>query len=170
MSDELPNEAVHESWMAFYIRKRKFAECMILGWQSVEEFVNQMTVQEFHLSYLPEEKPRADLIRDYVGFQTKLKFLKDMARLSQSDCKTILDFQRERNKLFHGNAFASYHPTAVPEKEKTRLMELANRTSQIVVNRTVGVWFDEGTGDMGNKNVPKPNRPEGVKRRYSSEK
>jgi hypothetical protein len=60
--------------------------------------------------------------------------------------------------------FGIYHLTAVPEKEKTRLMELAKKASQIVVNRGFGVWVDEGTGDVGNKNVPKPNRLEGVKR------
>jgi hypothetical protein len=142
--------------MAFYRRKRKFAECMILGWQSVENIVNQMTLQEFDLPYLSKEEPRTDIILENVGFRTKLRFLKDMGRLSRPDCKTILDFYDERNKLFHGNFF--YHPSAMPEEEKTRLMELANRASQIVVNRGFGVWVDEGTGDIGNKNVPKPNR------------
>lgn len=165
LSDEKPNEAVHETYMAFYIKKRKFAECMILGWQLVEYYVNQMTLQEFDLPYLPKEEPRTDIIRENVGFQTKLKFLKDMGRLSQPDYNTIQDFQKERNKLFHGNFF--YHPSAMPEKEKTRLMELANSASQIVVNRGFGVWVDEGTGDIGNKNVPEPNRPKGGKRRQS---
>ena len=33
-----------------------------------------------------------------------------------------------------------------------------------MTNRGFGVWFDEGTGDLGNKNVPKPDKPEAVKR------
>jgi hypothetical protein len=163
LSDKLPNVANGETWMAFYVRKRKFAECMILGWQSVEYYVNQMILQEFDLPYLPKEEPRADFILENVGFRTKLKFLKDMGRLSQPDCKTILDFYDERNKLFHGKVFI-YHPTAVPEEEKTRLMELAKKASQIVVNRGFEVWVDEGTGDIGNKNIPKSNRPKGVKK------
>lgn len=163
MSDELPNEAIHETWMAFYVRKRKFAEGMILGWQLVEDMVNQMTVQEFGLPYLPKGEPRTDIILENVGFQTKLKFLKDMGRISHLDYNTIHDFQKERNKLFHGDVFGIYHLTAVSEKEKTRLIELASRTSQIVVNRGFGVWVDEGTGDTGNRNVPRPDRPEGVK-------
>ena len=104
MSDELPNEG--ESWMAFFIRNRKFAECMILGWQSVEDLVNQMTVQEFDLLYLPKkEDPRTDIIRENVGFRIKLRFLKDMGRLSQPDYNTIQDFHEERNKLFHGDVW-----------------------------------------------------------------
>lgn len=164
LSDELPNEAVDKSWMAFYIRKKKFAECMILGWQSVENYINQMILQEFELPYLLKDKPRIDFVLDH-SFPAKLELLKSRGRLSKNDKETIQKFSEERNKLFHGNFFLFYHPSAMPEEEKRRLMELANRASQIVVNRGFDVWVDEGTGDIGNKNVPKPNRPEGIKRR-----
>ncbi|HML01917.1 MAG TPA: hypothetical protein VK487_00945 [Candidatus Bathyarchaeia archaeon] len=154
MSDEQPNTAINESMMEFYFRKKKFPECMIVGWQQVEYFVNQMTLQEFDLqSYLPKEEPRTDLILDNVGFPAKLKFLKDMRRLSQSDYKTIHDFQEERNRLFHARTKFFYHPSAIPDEEKTRLMELACSASQIAVNRSVQDRIDEGTGDIGNKNT-----------------
>ena len=152
LSDEQPNEAIHESWMAFYVRKRKFAECTILGWQSVEYYVNQMILQE----------SRIDLILKHRGFRTKLEFLKTMGRLSDNDRETIQRFSKERNILFHGDL--SYHPSAMPKEEKTRLIELANRASQIAFNRGFKVWVDEGTGDTGNKNVPQPSRIKGVRK------
>jgi hypothetical protein len=170
LSDELPNEAVDKSWMAFYIRKRKFAECVILGWQSVENYINQMILQEFELPYLLKDKPRIDFVLDQA-FPAKLELLKSMGRISKNDKETIQRFSEERNKLFHGGFFLfdhPPHPSAMPEEEKTRLMELANRASQIVVNRGFEVWVDEGTGDIGNKNVPKPIGPEGVKRRLGT--
>ncbi len=126
--------------------------------------VTQMTVQEFKLLLAPEkEDPRVDILRDNVGFQNKLKFLKDMGRLSENDVAIVKQFSTERNKLFHGSVFTSSHPVEMPTVEKKRLMALANKASQIVTNRTVGVWVGEGTGDVGNKNVSKPDKPKGVK-------
>ncbi len=43
-------------------------------------------------------------------------------------------------------------------------MDLAGKASQIAMNRTIGVWTDEGTGDLGNKGIPQPGKPENVKR------
>ncbi len=165
MSEESPTDVDHGAWIPFLKRKRRFAECMILAWQEVEDKIDQMTVQEFELLYAPDkEDPRVDILRDNVGFQHKLKFLKDMGRLSANDTTTIQEFAKERNKLFHGNVFSARHPISMPEEEKTHLMDLASKASQIAVNRGFGIWFDEGTGDLGNKNVPKPDQPEGVKR------
>ena len=162
MSDERPQE--NESMMTFLVRKRRFAECMILGWQSVEDIVDQMTVQEFDLLYYPDKTdPRVGIIRDEVRFPSKLRFLKTMGRISERDYVTIQEFSRERNMLFHGNIFSSRHPVAIPEEEKTRLMHLAKDASQILTNRGFGVWTDEGTGDLGNENMPRPDRPSGVK-------
>ncbi len=162
MSDEGPGE--NEAWISFLVRKRRFTECVILAWQSVEDLVNQMTVQEFDLLYYPSKAdPRVDIILDEVRFPSKLKFLKTMGRISEKDHMTIQEFSRERNKLFHGNIFTSRHPVAISEEEKTRLMDLASKASQIAANRCLGVWTDEGTGDLGNKNVPRPERPTGVK-------
>jgi hypothetical protein len=87
-----------------------------------------------------------------------------MGRISNADRKAILEFEKERNALFHGDIFTSLHPITLPEAEKTRLMELTGKASQIASNRTIGVWTDEGTGDLGNKNTPQPSRPESVKR------
>ena len=85
-------------------------------------------------------------------------------RISKNDKKAILDFYKERNALFHGDIFTSLHPVALPEAEKTRLMKLAGKASQIAQNRKIGVWTDEGTGDLGNKDTQQPSRPESVKR------
>lgn len=149
----------------FLIRKRRFAECMILAWQNVEDMIDQMTIQEFELLCTPDKQdPRVDILRDNVGFQAKLRLLKDMGRLSVIDRDAINRFSDERNKLFHGGIFSNPSPLTIPENEKTRLMELAGKASQIVLNRGFGVWFDEGTGDLGNKDIPKPDTHEGVKR------
>lgn len=138
---------------------------MLLGWQSVEDGVDQMTIQEFELLLYPRKTdPRVDMIRNNVGFRVKLRFLMRMGRISNVDRKAILEFEKERNALFHGDIFTSLHPIALPEAEKTRLMELTGKASQIASNRTIGVWTDEGTGDLGNKNTPQPGRPESVKR------
>jgi len=42
-------------------------------------------------------------------------------------------------------------------------MDLAGKASQIAMNRTIGVWTDEGTGDLGNEGIPQPYKPENVK-------
>ncbi len=160
MSGEGPADIDHGAWIPFLVRKRRIAECIILAWQNVEQMVDQMTVQEFDLLYFPEkEDPRVDIIRDEVSFQPKLRFLKNMGRISEEDHATIQEFSRERNKLFHGNVFTSRHPVSISEEEKTRLMELAKNASQIALNRCFGVWSDEGTGDIGNKGLPKPDTP-----------
>ncbi len=123
LGDEIPKDIDHGVWIPFLIRKRRFAECMILAWQDVEYMVDQMTIQEYGLLYLPEKQdPRVDILRDNVGFRVKLNFLKDRGRLSSSDTRMIHEFANERNKLFHGNVFTSPHPMAIPEEEKTRLM------------------------------------------------
>ncbi len=163
LNDEQPPEG--EAWMLFLIRKRRFLACMVLGWQAIEDSVDQMTIQEFDLLLYPHgADPRVDILQDNLGFQVKLRFLGQMARLSDTDQKTILDFSKERNALFHGNIFTSRHPVNVSEAEKTRLMELAGKASQIASNRMIGVWMDEGTGDLGNKDTPQPDKPESVKR------
>ena len=137
---------------------------MILAWQSVEDKVDQMTVQEFGLLLAPrKEDPRVNLIREEIGLRGKIEFLKSMGRISANDANAIHRFADERNKLFHGDVFTSPNPVEMPEAEKTRLMELARKAAQITMNRTVGSWYDEGTEDMGNKNVPKPDKPKGVK-------
>jgi hypothetical protein len=153
-NEEQPTEIDHGAWIPFLIRKKRFAECMILAWQEVEDKVDQMTVQEFKLSYLPDKKDaRVDLLRDNIGFQNKLKFLKLMDRLSDNDISIIQKFVEERNKLFHGYVFGDRSLLVIPEEEKNHLMGLASKASQIVTNRAFGVWVDEGTGDMGNANV-----------------
>ena len=163
LSDESPPEG--EAWMPFLIRKRRFLECIVLGWQSVENYVDQMAIQEFELLLYPKKTdPRIDILRDRVGFGTKVEFLNQMGRISEEDQKTIFEFYKERNALFHGDIFTSRHPVVVPEPEKTRLMELAGKASQIAMNRTIGVWTDEGTGDLGNKGIAQPGKPENVKR------
>ena len=43
-------------------------------------------------------------------------------------------------------------------------MDLAGKASQIAMNRTIGVWTDESTGDLGNKGIAQPSKPENVKR------
>jgi len=135
---------------------------MILGWQDVEDKVDQRTVQEFQLFYTPENQdPRVDIIRDRINLPTKLDFLKTMGRISANDLSVIKEFQTERNKLFHGDLYSSRHPVIIAATEKTRLMELANTASKIVTNRAFGVWFEEGTVDVGNKNVSKLERPKG---------
>jgi hypothetical protein len=155
MMSEGPREG--EAQIPFLARSRRFADCMILAWQEVEDKVDQMTVQEFGLFYVPEKRdPRVDLLRDNIGFQQKLKFLRTRIRFSRNDIKTIQEFAQERHKLVHGNIFTSRHPVAVNEQEKTRLMDLALRASQISTNRVFRVWVDEGTGDAGNKNEPHP--------------
>ena len=144
------------------MRKRRFAECMILGWQNVEDGINQMMIDEFHLIYSPDEMdPRVDLIRGINNIRIKTEFLEDMGRLSRGDLKVIADFDKERNKLFHGFIYESTHPVTIPEAEKTRLMQMADRASKIITNRGFGVWFEEGTTDTGNKDVPRPQRPSG---------
>jgi hypothetical protein len=165
LSDDQPTAEDHGAVLPFLIRKRRFAEVMILAWQSVEDLVDQMTVQEFDLFYAPDkEDPRVDILRDRVGFETKLKFLKEMGRLSSNDTRTISDFALERHKLFHGYVFSNHSPGTIPEDEKTRLMNQAGRASQITTNRGFGTWYDEGTGDIGNKDVPKPERHPAIKR------
>jgi len=149
--------------MPFLMKKGRFAECMILGWQEVEDKIDQMTVQEFHLLFAPQkDDPRVDMLRE-VNLRKKIEFLKVMGRISEGDASVIHRFSDERNKLFHGDVFRSAHPINMAVAEKNRLMELANKASQIASNRTFGVWFDEGTGDMGNKNVVKPDKPRGVR-------
>jgi hypothetical protein len=39
-----------------------------------------------------------------------------------------------------------------------------NAASQIAQNRGFGVWYDEGTNDVGNKDIPKPGKHPAVKR------
>ncbi len=87
-----------------------------------------------------------------------------MGRISLPDQTVIFSFYKERNSLFHGNVFTSLHPIALPEAEKTRLMELAGNASQILTNRVFSVWTDEGTGDTSNKSIPQPEKPESVRR------
>lgn len=173
---ELPSPEDHGAWIPFLIRKRRFAECMILAWQTVEDGIKQMTVQEFNLIYSPKKlDPRVDLLRINVGFKAKVEFLRDMGRLSSKDTETIRKFYDERNNLFHGFIYGSTHPVAISETEKTRLMELARKSSQIVTNRAFDAWFDEGTGDIDNKDIPKPERPSGatyhddLRRRWNEE-
>lgn len=156
MSEDSPKDG--EAWMPFLKRKGRFAECMILGWQAVEDKIEQMTAQEFDLLMAPPKRdPRIDLLNE-VSFRKRVEFLKEMGRLSDSDAGIIHKFADERNKLFHGNVFTSPHPVAMPQSEKNRLMELANLASQITMDRGFGVWYDEGTGDTGNKDLPKPER------------
>jgi hypothetical protein len=47
--DELPPEG--EARMPFLIRNRRFLECMVFVWQSVENYVDQMIIQEFELFF-----------------------------------------------------------------------------------------------------------------------
>ncbi len=163
MSDDSPT-ATGEAWIPYLVRKRRFAECIILAWQSVEDMVDQMTVQEFGLLYLAEkEDPRVDVIRDEVRFPAKLRLLRNMGRISEKDYIAIQDLSKQRNRLFHGDVFTSRHPVAISEEEKTRLMNPAKNASQIASNRCLGVWSDEGTGDLGNKGLPKPELPRAVR-------
>ena len=116
-----------------------FAECMLVGCQSVEDGIDQITIQEFELLLYPDKTyPRVDILRDHVGFGVKLDLLVTIGRISKNDKKAILDFYKERNALFHGDIFTSLHPVALPEAEKTRLMELAGKASQIAQNRKIG--------------------------------
>lgn len=163
MSSDWPPNG--EAWVPFLKRTGRFTELMILAWQSVEDLVGQMMYQEFELIPLggPVEDPRIEMLRD-IPFWKKLDFLRIMGRFSSSDIAAIRKFSEERNKLFHGNVFTSPHPIAMPQFEKNRLMELASRASQITTNRGFGVWFDESTEDMGNKDTPRPEKPLGIKR------
>lgn len=165
LTDEEPTEADHGAWIPFLKRKGRFAECMLAAWQEVEDKVDQMTIQEFELFYFPpEQDPRVDMLVDFKNLEVKLGFLKEMGRLSPKDISTIKDFSKKRNELFHGGIFTNRSPFVIPEAERIQLMELAREASQIVLNRALGVWFDEGTGDLGNKDTPKPEEPEVVKR------
>jgi len=162
MSEDSPPPG--EAWMPFLIRKGRFAECILLGWQSVEDKVDQMVVQEFELDFTPTgQDSRVDLLRE-VTFRKKVELLKAISRLSDRDTATIHKFADERNKLFHGDVFALQNPAALLQKEKTPLMELARAAAQITQNRGFGVWFDEGTNDLGNKNIPKPDKHPAKKR------
>ena len=94
--------------------------------------IDQMTIQEFELLLYPRKTdPRVDMLRDDVGFRVKLRFLMRMGRISNVDRQAILEFETERNALFHGDVFTSLHPIALPEPQKTRMMELAGKASQI---------------------------------------
>jgi hypothetical protein len=156
-TDEEPTDANHGAWIPFLIRKRRFAEVIILAWQDVEDLVDQMTIKEFRLMLVPKKMDaRVDLIRNNIGFQVKLKFLGDGGILSKTDLMTIQEFAKERNDLFHGDVFKHRPYLAITEVEKMRLMGLASKASQIALNRCVGVWYDEGTNDLGNKEIPNP--------------
>lgn len=160
--DDQPTAEDHGAWIPYLIRKRRFAECMILAWQAVEDGIDQMVVQEFGFIYSPKKlDPRVDLLRRLYAFRPKIDFLKDMGRLSQHDVETIAQLDKERNNLFHGFVYESRHPVTIPEREKDRLMELARKASQIVTNRSFSVWSEEETGDSENKDIPIPERPSG---------
>jgi hypothetical protein len=140
-----------EPWIPFLARKKRFLECVVLAWQNVEDLVDKMTFQEFGLNLVHDEDLRIELLRNHTNFGSKLEFLKDAGRLSKIDMEVIKRFQKERNKLFHGNLSKDFHIMLIPEAEKDRLMELALKASQIAVNRGFGVWVDEKTNDLGNK-------------------
>jgi hypothetical protein len=157
LSDEQPTAEDHGAWIPFLIRKRRFAECVIVAWQAVEDLVGQMTVGEFELFLAPKKQdPRIDLLLGKIDFKDKLDFLKEMGLLSNNDVKTIREFSEERNRIFHGGVFTNPLVTTIREEEKTRIMELARKASQIAMNRGFGVWVAEEMDDMGNKDVPKP--------------
>jgi hypothetical protein len=163
LSEELPAEEDHRAWLPFLIRKRRFAEAMILKWQVVEGMVDQMVIDEFDLIYSPKRlDPRVDLVRESSSFPRKVAFLVDMGRLSKGDQEILIKFSEERNNLFHGFVYKSTHPVSAPETEKTRLMELARRAALVASNRAWGVWTDQESGDTGNLDTSKPERPRGA--------
>lgn len=160
-SEDRPSDG--ESWLPFLIRKKRFLEAVVLAWQVVEDFVDQMTIQEFELLVGPEgNDPRVDMIRD-VPFGKKVDLLKTMARLSAPDKAKILEFSKERNRLFHGGVFTNPQPLTLPANERERLMKLADEASRIVANRVVGVWWQAETNDLTNKDIPRPEKPPAVK-------
>jgi hypothetical protein len=85
-----------------------------------------------------------------------------MSRISERNLTTIREFAKERNRLFGGNVFTSPHPRGNIGRYKTRLIEPAKIASQIAFIRAFGVWSDEEKGGIGNKNTPRPNKPEAL--------
>ncbi|MDG6945955.1 MAG: hypothetical protein JRM91_04775 [Nitrososphaerota archaeon] len=153
-----------DAWIPFLISKGRFLEVMVIAWQTVEDLVDQMTMQEFELVTVPEgDDPRVDLVRE-VGFQKKLDFLKAMGRLSAPDVTKIKEFGRARNLLFHGGVFTNPHPMTIADSEEQRMMNLAGMASRIVTNRAFGVWTQRETDDLTNENIPQPEKPAGVLR------
>ena len=148
----------------FLIRNGRFIEAVVVAWQEVEDFVDQMVVQEFELiSVGPGEDPRVDLIRD-AGFGRKVDFLKKMARLSEPDCKKIFEFSKSRNLLFHGGVYTNPHPMTMPQVQKDHMMKLAQEASRIVTNRVFNVWWQAETNDLTNKDIQQPEKPAAVRR------
>lgn len=164
MSDDKPIAEDQGAVISFLIRKGRFAECMIVAYQTVEDFIDQMVAQEFELLYTPKgQDPRVDYVRRTHSLDYKMGFLKKMARLSADDIQRIKSFVDERNRLFHGYVFENNSPLTTPESEKTRLMELALKASQIATDRVVGNWVAEERGDIGNKDTPQPEKSRAVK-------
>ena len=48
--------------------------------------------------------------------------------------------------------------------EDVRILRLDKLESMHGMNRTIGVWTDEGTGDIGNRGIAQPRKPENVKK------
>ena len=156
-----------ESWMQFLMRTGRFSDCMIRGWQDVEDRINQILAQESGLVHAPwGVDTEVDRLRK-LSFEKKVKRLRKANRLSELDATTVLNFAKERHSLFHGDIFRNQNPLTISAREKVRLMELANLASQITLNRGFGVWFDESTNDLGNKNIPKPKKLVDMERLFS---
>ena len=138
-----------EELTASKMEEGSFYQSFVSIWQDVEKYVDQMTMHEFNLpSVTSGTDPRVDLLRQSVGFNKKIDFLKAMGRLSNGDVAKIREFARERNELFHGGAFVE--PSgAIPKDKRRSLIELASEVFEIIVNRALRRRDDVKTsGDL----------------------
>ena len=122
---------------------------MLVAWASTENIISQMIRQELALPINPKEWDEKTK-RQFKYFKSKITFLQGRNRLTAKDVEILLEFAKERNKYFHGEVFRLDF-SQIPEAGKTRLMELASKASQIATNRGFGLWYDEGTSDIENK-------------------
>jgi hypothetical protein len=118
-STDDPDTASNESWMEFFRRTKRFSDLILLAWGLVEFDTNQLVARQYGLFYTDE---KAIAILEQLTFNQKLSILRKLNVISKEDYDVIQQFQRYRNKLFHGEEEASFY-FIMTDAEKEPIIE-----------------------------------------------
>ncbi len=110
---------------------------MILAWGLVEDILSQMVVQQFEFESDPKKPSTKIEVVTNLPFRDKLEFLHRAGGLSAGDFQTFQQFAEEHTRLFRED-INMRAMGALPEEEKTKLMQLAQRSARLSMDLAAG--------------------------------
>lgn len=111
---------------------------MLTAWAEVEASIDSVLLAEYDLYDKPDVDAKVEFVLSQ-SFRAKLDLLKKLGKIGNKDYKTIDDFRKARNYIFHGRPFEPWS-TQISVEARKRYMAVGWKGVQATREVTVSTF------------------------------